>query len=63
MPTAVLTDIDKAANYSMNGSVGRTLIEVHCRRCGSHLGHLLNVEKKLVHCINGVALKFEPAGA
>ena len=63
LPTAVLTDIDKAADYAMNGSPGRTMIEVHCRRCGSHLGHLLNVENRLVHCINGVALKFEPAGA
>jgi len=62
-PTAVLTDIDTAADYAMDGSVGRTMIEVHCRRCGSHLGHLLNVDRKLVHCINGVSLKFEPAGA
>ncbi|MEM8631018.1 MAG: peptide-methionine (R)-S-oxide reductase [Pseudomonadota bacterium] len=39
------------------------LIEVHCRRCGSHLGHLLRVDGLLVHCINGAALDFRPAEA
>ncbi|MEM8851648.1 MAG: peptide-methionine (R)-S-oxide reductase, partial [Pseudomonadota bacterium] len=39
------------------------LIEVHCRRCGSHLGHLLIVERKLLHCINGTALNFTPQAA
>lgn len=60
-PTTVLTDIDKAANYSMNASAARTMIEAHCRRCGSHLGHILTVEGQLVHCINGASLRFEPA--
>lgn len=60
-PTAVMMDIDKAANYSMSGNVARTMIEAHCRRCGSHLGHILTVEGKLVHCINGAALIFTPA--
>jgi len=35
--------------------------EVHCRRCGSHLGHLLPVEGQQVHCINGAALEFKQA--
>ncbi|MEM7710877.1 MAG: peptide-methionine (R)-S-oxide reductase [Pseudomonadota bacterium] len=39
------------------------LIEVHCRRCASHLGHLLIVERKLLHCINGTALNFTPQSA
>lgn len=34
------------------------LIEVHCRRCSSHLGHLVYAKGKLVHCINGIALEF-----
>ncbi|MEM9231024.1 MAG: peptide-methionine (R)-S-oxide reductase [Pseudomonadota bacterium] len=63
-PTNVLMDIDKAASYSMSGaSSGRTMIEAHCRRCGSHLGHILMVDGKLVHCINGISLKFEPTAA
>ena len=36
------------------------LIEVHCRRCASHLGHLVIADGKLLHCINGAALTFTP---
>ena len=60
-PNAVLTGIDKSADYSMTMSHKRTLIEAHCRRCGSHLGHILNVGKQLVHCVNGASLQFVPA--
>ena len=36
-------------------------IEAHCRRCGSHLGHVLYVQGQILHCINGTALSFEAA--
>jgi len=37
------------------------LIEVHCRRCGSHMGHTLVVGKAgLLHCINGASVHFTP---
>lgn len=39
------------------------LMEAHCRNCGSHLGHILTVEGKTRHCINGIALNFVPDAA
>jgi len=58
----VLTGIDgPVAEYGQMAYTELTMIEAHCRRCASHLGHILLVDGTILHCINGASLTFAPA--
>ncbi len=58
--------LENAIGTSIDSTLFSVRTEVHCRRCGGHLGHVFEdgpAPTGLRYCMNGVAMTFKAAAA
>lgn len=71
-PNSILTGIDGPDGALVDPNLDTLLAEtpsladlfsneVHCRRCGSHLGHFYRIGDQVLHCLDGSSLTLVPA--